>query len=61
MVMASKTGKKAANAAEKARRTQTLNAAQRKHAACRRKLLAKNERKAKNRAARQAQGAAATN
>lgn len=50
----SKTGKKAANAAEKARKAVTLDAAARKRAACRRKLLAKNDRKAKSRVAREA-------
>jgi hypothetical protein len=54
MAAASKTGKKAANAAEKARKSVGLDAAARKRAACHRKLLAKNERKRKNREARQA-------
>lgn len=55
MVMASKTGKKAANAAEKARKTHRPNTRQQKIAACHRKLLAKNDKKRKNREARQAQ------
>ena len=54
MVAASKTGKKAANAAAKARKTHRPNARQQKIAACHRKLLAKNALKARNRAARQA-------
>jgi hypothetical protein len=44
-------GKKAANAAEKARKAVVLDSAARKRAARRRKLLAKNDRKRKNRAA----------
>lgn len=50
--MPSKTGKKAANAAEKARKAVAMDAAARKRAACHRKLLAKNDRKAAARTAR---------